>query len=485
MKSKFICLFMSCLLVFSSLSMTIASAQTVECEYPFVLVRGMDFDGLYLDLGTDNESNCLKSFTFFGVLGTVLKACTGYIKTQSLDGFTAHIVDYVDYILGSMACDEDGNSKYNVSVYEYPLSVDNYPDLIASLEYSFKGEQGILREAIEEYGAENVYYMNYDWRLDPMDNADVLNNLIEQAKSDHNAEKVNLVCCSMGGIITDAYIYEYGAGSLNKCVFDSSVFCGTDVVTDLFQGKVEITGITLGNYFTSDISCDCISSLLIESGIFDWTANFAMKFVDAEKDYVYKNLLIDVFGTMPALWALVQCDDYEACLDYMFPTQADREKYSGVIERADKLQEMMSGMDELLLSLQEQGVAVAVVASYGTPLIPVYASAATCGDSFLETHLMLGRAVTANENDQLPSDYIAADADRLSPDRCVDLSTVLFPEYTWAISGSPHVAASYGTDFSEFLFWIVNYDGQPTVDSNPDYPQFMKSGDDEHLEFFN
>ncbi|MCD7827398.1 MAG: hypothetical protein LUG85_02520 [Clostridiales bacterium] len=485
MKRKLICSIMSVILIFSSfLSVTaFAESGSTECEYPFVLIRGMDFNGLYVDIGTENEEECLKPITFTGVIRTVFNALGGYIKTGTLDGFTDPILDYVNEIMGSMACDENGNSVYNVSSPEYPLAVSNYPELLEALADS-TSEQGILKEAVEEYGAENVYYMVYDWRLDPLDNCDKLYDLIELAKSEHDAEKVNLVCCSMGGIITDAYLYKYGCESFNKIIFDSTVFCGTDVVTELFQGKVNITGETLSNYVTGMISSGFISNILEKSGIFDRLAELAMKFVEQEKDYVYENFLVNTFGTMPALWALVQCEDYQACLDYMFPTEADREKYSGLIERADALQEMMSGMDEILTALPEQGVAVAVVASYGSALAPVYESANTAGDSFLESHLMLGRAVVANHNEQLPDDYTADDETKLSPDRCVDLSNCLFPEYTWAICGSPHVAASYGTDFSEFLFWLVNYDGQPTVTSNPNYPQFMLSGSDEHLELF-
>ena len=281
----------------------------------------------------------------------------------------------------------------------------------------------------------------------------------------------------MGGAVVDAYIYEYGCESLNKCIFDGTVFCGTYVVTDLFQGKVQITGTGL-EYFLYDKMGDnnFLVKTLSTSGLLDAVAGVAMKFVDRYKGYVYDNFLRDTFVTMPALWAIVLPEEYDACIEYMFPTEEDKAKYANVIAQADELHEIMSGMDELLLSLPEQGVEVAVFAGYDMSPVPVYARSASHGDNVLESALMLGRARVANFGEELDGD-----SSMMSPDKQVDLSTCLFPEYTWAIKDMPHVSCGYGTEMSDFLFWLVEYDGQPTVYSNPQYPQFMISSADEML----
>lgn len=488
---KLICVFLSLIMIFGISFSAVASSDvvtdqssSVKSEYPFVLVRGMDFSGLYLDYGTENEKNCIQNLSFINIMKTIIKGVGAYVKTGSIRGLMDVALEYTDSVLGSMACDNNGDSLYNVSVETYPTAVSDYPELLNDDAASMSNERGILKSAAERYGAENVYYFTYDWRLDPSDTADSLNALIEQAKADHNAEKVNIICCSMGGVVVDFYMYEYGFNSINKCVFNSSTFCGTYVTTDLLSGKVEITETALYNYFSNLIDSSFVADCLSKIGVFDSLSKLAMTIIDSEKEYVYDSFLRDTFCTMPAVWALVQPEKYDECIDYMFPTEQMKEEYAGLISRADELQKVMAGMDDLLLSLPENGVKVVVVGSYNTPLIPVYESAATQGDGVLETALMLGGANVTNIGESFDESYIASDPEKLSPDRCVDLSSVLFPEYTWAIKDAEHVSGSYGTDYSDFLFWLIDYDGQPTVSSSDRYPQFMVSDSEGSLAVF-
>ncbi len=445
--------------------------QQTGSDEPLVIVRGMDFDGLYTDKGTASEQNCIKSPSFFETARFASDFITTLITNKTLD--IENTVKFIDGILGSMACDENGNSLYNVSTVKYPLAVCNYPDLVEEYGKVGEGETALVRNGVEHYGEDNVYFLVYDWRLDPSDLADELNTLIEQAKKDHNSKKVDLICCSMGGIVTDFYLYEYGASSIDSLVFNSSTFCGTYVTTELFQGKVLITGDMLKNYVGDLVDSPFFVNVLDALHIFDFIADTAMKIVDKYKDYIYDNLLRDTFATMPSLWACVQPEDYEECIEYMFPTKELKERYSGLIEKTDKLHEVMEQMDSLLLSLPEQGVKVSVISGYNTQMVPVYPSAAYQSDGTLEASLMLGRAVVSETGKTLGDDY---KAERLSPDKCVDLTNVLFPESTWAIRNAPHVLGKYGTTIGDFVMTLLLSDVQPSVTMYPEYPQFMNNG---------
>ena len=456
---------------------TITETDLPDSEYPFVVCRGMDFDGLTTDLGLETERNALNPIETSDIISTLAKCVGNAVKEGSLDGIMPPLMEYLEYVMGGLACDENGESVHNTTMKSYPLAIGNYPDYLEEHSEIAPMEHGIVMEGVERYGADKVYYYAYDWRYSPVDTCDGLNDMIELAKAEHGTDKVNLVCASMGGAVVDAYIYEYGCESLNKCIFDGTVFCGTYVVTDLFQGKVQITGTGL-EYFLYDKMGDnnFLVKTLSTSGLLDAVAGVAMKFVDRYKGYVYDNFLRDTFVTMPALWAIVLPEEYDACIEYMFPTEEDKAKYANVIAQADELHEIMTGMDELLLSLPEQGVEVAVFAGYDMSPVPVYARSASHGDNVLESALMLGRARVANFGEELDGDSAM-----MSPDKQVDLSTCLFPEYTWAIKDMPHVSCGYGTEVSDFLFWLVEYEGQPTVYSNPQYPQFMISSADERL----
>ena len=480
---KAVSILLSVLLVFSISVVSFAEEtqnDLIDSEYPLVVCRGMDFDGLTGDLGLETEHNALKPIEFGGIVSTLAKCVANAMKEGSLDGIMPPLMEYLDYIMGELACDENGESVYNTTMKSYPLAIGNYPEYLEDHSEVAPMEHGIVMTGVQRYGADKVYYYAYDWRFSPADTCDGLNDMIELAKAEHGTDKVNLVCASMGGAVVDAYLYEYGTESLNKCIFDGTVFCGTYVVSDLLQGKVLITGTGL-EYFLYDKLGD--NNFLVKSlkavGLLDSVADIAMKFVDRYKGYVYDNFLRDTFVTMPALWAIVLPDEFEACIEYMFPTEEDKAKYSNIIEEATELNEMMSGMDDLLLSLPEKGVEVAVFAGYHMSPVPVYERSASHGDNVLESALMLGRARVANFGEELEGE-----SEMMSPDKQVDLSECLFPEYTWAIKDMPHVSCGYGTEMADFLFWLLEFDGQPTVTSNPMYPQFMISSADENLVLF-
>ncbi len=477
---KVISIILSLLLIFGTSVVAFATeteSEVADAEYPFVICRGMDFDGLTMDLGLETERNALNPIEIGDIVSTLAKCVGNAVKEGSIDGIMPPLMEYLDYVMGGLACDNNGNSVHNTTMKSYPLAISNYPDYLEEHKEIAPMEHGIVMGAVDRYGADNVYYYAYDWRFSPRDTCDGLNKMIELAKAEHNTDKVNLVCASMGGAVVDAYIYEYGTNSLNKCIFDGTVFCGTYVVTDLFQKKVLITGTGL-EYFLYDKMGDnnFLVKMLATTGILDTVASLAMKFVDRYIDYVYDNFLIDTFVTMPALWAIVLPDEFDACIETMFPTEEDKAHYAEVIKEAYELNEMMTGMDELLLSLPEKGVEVAVFAGYHMSPVPVYERSASHGDNVLESALMLGRARVANFGEELEGESAM-----MSPDKQVDLATSLFPEYTWAIKDMPHVSCGYGTEVADFLFWLVEFEGQPTVTSNPQYPQFMISSADENL----
>lgn len=482
---KILCVLLSFIFVFGSAFSAAAVGDDDSAsapDYPIVIVRGMDFSGLYLNYGEENQTPCIATPDKNVILSAVAANVKSLLTSKSLD--VDSILNVVDGMLGSMACDKNGDSLYNVGLETYTLSVANYPNLLRQITATSTAEIGIVANAIDYYGADNVYYFTYDWRLDPLDICDKLNNMIEQAKADHNTDKVDLICCSMGGIMTDAYIYKYGSASLNKCVFNSSTFCGAYVSDDLFRGKVLITDDMLYNFVSDKIDSEFFVKVLKVLGLFKFAEKIAMQIVDKYKDYIYDNLLRDCFATMPSLWALVQPEHYEDCINYMFPTDELKAEYAGLIARADRLHEMTLQMDDVIRSLPENGVKTAVVASYDTQQIPVYESAQLQCDGTLDTAPMLGKATVSKMRDTLGDDYVPDDPSRLSPDRCIDLSNVLLPEYTWAVKGSPHVSGSHNTDMGEFIFWILTYDGQPTVHTNPDYPQFMVSNGKEEISKF-
>lgn len=444
-----------------------------KCEtYPVVLIRGMDFGGLTVDYGTENETPAI-NVDIPEIIKSVFKAVFTGIFTFSLDNAFGIVLECAHDIFKYMSIDNKGESVYNIGQPKYPESAENYEELCNG----GVGEFGMIRTCIEKLPDGHTYYLNYDWRLDPFVISDEINKLVNTAIEETGHDKVNIVCCSMGGLMTVAYLTEYGYEKVNRCLFMSSTFCGAQVASDLLCGKIEITADNLYNFLVSLVSDKPAVKFLISGlekiGMFKGLTKITDFIVENYKSDIYDKVLKPVFCNTLSLWGLVQPEDYETAKKFVFGDKT--EENAVIISKADKLNEMMNGRTKLINKMIEDGVEIAVVAHYDAPLAPVYENADFNGDGTLETYQMSGYATVAKYGETLGDDYVAENPEYLSPDRVVDLSTALFPEYTYIIKGATHVGGNYGSEYADFLVWLLTYDGEFYAGANERYPQFMVS----------
>lgn len=457
-------------------------ATCTDC--PVVIVRGMDVAGLYIDKGTENERNAIE-FDLGDLLSMLYKGISGAIKAKDADPFFQAIIDYVKVLLDGYAMNEDGTSKHNISVEKYPESIENYPDLWDKVGDG--SEYGMARTCSERLPADHTYFFTYDWRLDPYVIADEIAETVDRAIKNSGHDKVTIVCASMGGIMTVAYLTKYGYSKVERCVFMSSTFCGAQIASDVLTGKIVLTADGMYNYF-SDLLSDltggnaavaAVMKTLKTVGAFKILEKLGDYIVTNYKDETYERALKPDFAYMPVLWGLVQAEDYDDAVDFIFGDKAD--EHADFLAYGERLQKMMANRTALISKMIDDGVDVAIVSNYDKAMAPLYEHSYFTGDGVLETYEMSGYATVAKYGETLGDDYVPAKAEYLSPDRCVDLSTALFPEYTYVIKDAPHVASSYGTDYGEFFFWLVTGEGDFYAGANENYPQFMLSGSDQHL----
>lgn len=477
---KILCVILALVL---GLSCSVAAfAEGTQPENPIVIVRGMDFGGLILDQGTENERPAM-SVAAGPIVASVFKGLFMSIF-KGTEAFADMAIEIAGGIFSPLACDKNGNSIEKISVREYPLAVSNYPE---QLETIFNtpggGEDAIVHEAIDRYGAENVYYVTYDWRLDPYETAKKINNTVNRALEDSGAQKVRIICCSLGGVMTQAYLDEYGYSKVENCIFLSSAIYGSYCSSDPYAGKVGIDVDILMTFLNDSLSdLKPLWTVLKVLGLVDGVAGFANKLMDEHKEKVYAELMRSTFATWPGLWGMQQTADFDAAKKLMFG--GVEEEYAGLITKIDKYQQYRLQRDEFLTKMQADGVNVMLLTSYGKPHIPAFEHSYVQSDAVLETELMSAGATVAPYGKTLGDDYVAADPTKLSPDRVVDASTCLFPEYTWFIKDAPHVCCQYGSDVADMLFWLSEFDGQPTVKSNEKYPQFQYCDEEQNLYFF-
>lgn len=458
---------------------------------PFVLVTGMDVLPLYKDYGTEDEQKVwgLTGDSFLTLGKELIKPVLKLAADKDKDAFSLSLLSAVDSMFEYLKCDDNGDSLYNIQTPQFPASMADYEWVYAD---EVKDEQGILNAAVEKYGAENVYFYNYDWRLDPLCHADGLNELIESIKAEKGCDKVNLACCSMGGTVSMAYLYKYGHNSIRNFMLLSTAFQGVTAVGDMFEGDLYIEKnalirrvVNLGKGDLKEFLFKALMYAVDKTGLADTLVDWANGVIDNAIDNIIDILLKDTFGKMPGIIDLITAEDYEDSKEFML----DAEKNAEIIKRCDEyIYNVQSKAKEILDSAKSDGTGVYVVCQYNMQALPVTHSSDLNNDLLIDVKYASAGAVCADLGCTLPESYVQAVDDghnHLSPDNVIDASTCMYPDSTWFIKDQAHVDYNVGPT-TDFIFWLADSDSQLTVYDNAQYSQFMIFDyDDNTLESMN
>lgn len=454
--------------------------ETVETDTPVIVVRGMNFaGGLQYDRGTENARPANVKFDAGVLFKYLTKTLATLVTTFSMDAAVSVICEYIVTLFSAYPCDENGDSVHsNISAEWYPEAVVNYPEAI---DRAAVDEISLVASLADRYGADMVYYFVYDWRLDPMDNADLLNETVETALSDHGCDKVDIICCSMGGSITMAYLSEYGYENVDTVISNTSVMFGTDIITDLFRGKVCFEPDTLETFICASVpALSGIIKFGNMTGGLDVLCKIVNDFAKKYEEKIYNETLIPTFATLPGFWSMMKAEYYPEARQFIF--EGKEEQYAGLLTRLDAFYNNVSSRrEEILDEAIAGGMKLAVVAAYNTPIAPVYEHAKYQADGVVETAPMSGGAITSVIGKELTSEQLSGDSKYISPDKCINANTCLYKDYTWFIKDAGHVIGRYASDCAYFLFTLLESEAQPTIGTFSQYPQFMLSGAEEAL----
>lgn len=441
-------------------------------DVPFILVAGMNVMPLY-----DGNSQVwpLTQDRIVSLATDISSPLSRLVKSKDYKAFGEEALPLIYSALSALECDFDGESVYNITAPIYNENMSSYPELYGTED---KDEPGIVRAACDKYGAENVYFYNYDWRLDPLVHADGLRELVETAMNEHNADRVNIACCSMGGTVVMSYLYKYGAENVKNVIMLSTAFQGVEAVGAMLSGELYIDKDALFNRIC-DLGKTDITSLFYNiltiaadtAGLGTAVENICADVLNELKDEIYSSVLKKVFGYMPGIIDLTAGADYENAKSFMLDDNIN----ARLISRCDEyIYNVQMNAKSILEKAAENGANVYIVCQYGLQGLPVYSHTASNTDLLIDVKYASGGAVSADLGEILPEDYVqAADIshDHISADRMIDASTCMFPEYTWFIKNQAHVDYNVG-DSTDFILYLADSDEQITV-YNGMYPQFM------------
>ena len=481
---RLLALFLTLLLMFS-LAAPASAAQlgTTGSQVPLVLLGGdgdtlYDKDGNYLfqidDLGhlVDGSSkqellrsvaNVLQPFLLQGLL------------LNQWDPYYEALEKEIGELTEGVRLDENGNVTNGSDI-----SKEHRDEVLQNMTVDKKGKKGY-------YGYQD-YRFWYDWRLDPMEVADELHAYIEAIRSVTGAEKVALVGRCVGCNIMLAYIAKYGDDAVYGFGLDGTSSNGGEFISEAISGKFRLDGPAierflidydeLGMFQVSDFVLATVD-LLVKSGAVErLDAVTRATIYDKVAKGVTSALSTSTFFTMPCYWGFVRAEDYDDAIEYVFGPEGSekRVKYAGLIEKLDRYHtEVVERIPDLMQGLADQGSNLAIVSKYGFQIVPTCESSDAVADQYASVKNSSFGATTSTIYGTLPDDYIAArEAEGkgryISPDRQVDASTCLFPDYTWFTKGARH--GNWTRTENELMYTVTTAERQLTIDDF-DLTQFM------------
>lgn len=466
------------LTIIFSLCVPVFAAKECDCGIlPVVYVPGFG-EGIYLNPGTEDEISVFppEQEAIDEALPDIIKAVVAGLILRNYEAFGTYAIKAADLLIGGMACNPDGTSPENVGIE--PVSLPT-ADTHKIVNYEFS--------ALDVDEPVGDYYFAYDWRLDPVENAKDLKTFIDHIKALTGHDEIVLSCHSQGNTVVASYLHLYGSDGIAKLVFLSPAYQGLSLVGALLTrtATVEGKGEAVIEYIKGIMDYDSVQNQLIialissleKIGLLDCILGVLQDILDSQLDRVFDEFLIDVMGTMPGVWSFVPADQYEEAKEKTF---RGLEKYDELEKKTDYYHyNVKIKITELIDAAKANGTAVVIAAGYDISNIPVTEEEATHADFLVDTKYMTIGATCAPISGTLGDGYKQADTscghNHVSADNKIDASTCAYPEHTWFIKGNAH--NEFGTAYRNFITWAIHYDGQPTIHSDEQYPQFLEDKD--------
>ena len=477
---KIVCLTLAIVLAALAFIMPVSAAGAT----PLVIVDGFNSTKLYKNFGTENETEA-----FFGddtdvetmiteVGGAFITGCIKYgYADKDYEAFSQSFIPTLNKYFEPIAYNTDGTPK--------DTTIGFYRTTDAIADYSAEEKANLTTFATETakgYGEENTYNFSYDWRADPVEVAEELNDFIGEIKVKTNSRKVNVVALSLGSAIVLAYLAEHGGNDINNLVFASPAWQGTSLVGNLFSGNVELDIYAVENYLvkSADVSATTHIAAYIISFIASYEGLSHEYFGDLNATlqgvlpYVYRDTLIPLMAGMPGLWALVPDEDFVAAKDFLFPEGVDA-NLEAII---NKYHDIQIDAKNIIEDAEDDGMNFGIVLGYNRQMVPINEEYEQ-SDEVIDVANMSGGATCAlylqayDDWGQVYNQKIKDGHNHLSWDYKIDASTCMFPEQTWFIKNMKHSGYNLQEGTLDTILWLLNAKEQYTVFSDKEnHPQF-------------
>ncbi len=480
---RIVCLTLALIMAGLAFVMPVSAAGAT----PLVMIDGIGSTKLYKNFGTEEEELIFSGDEEFikGIIedagGALLGGLISFgIGNKDFDALADKVLPVVNKYLADIGFNPDGTPvNETIGFYRTTEPVSNYT------EEQKAGLSTFALAYAEKHGEENVYNFTYDWRADPIENANQLNEFISAVKAKTNCKKVNMVAMSQGSTVALAYLNAFGGHHLKNIVFAAPAWQGTSTVGDVFTNNLELDAFTLENYLvqlangsaTTHIAAFIISFIATYDGLTREYLGDLNGFVTGILPRTYTDSLIPYFVGMPGMWSLCPAEDYEAGKEFLFDSHGLKidPEYE---KKIDAYHDIQVNAKSVVENAMAHGANFYIVCGYNCqmpPISPEYESS----DAVIETRYMSGGATCAKylqSNKDWGKIYTQKNKDghnHVSWDAKVDASTCMFPEYTWFIKNQQHNNYNLENGSMDIVLWLLDSNERVTVTTDiENYPQF-------------
>lgn len=334
------------------------------------------------------------------------------------------------------------------------------------------------------YDGNGEYTFKYDARLDPVDIAHELDDFIALVREDTGMHDIELIGSSYGTSVVVAYLHEYGWDGIDSVLLCVPSMEGVNFVGELFSGTFHFDPDAVEAFvggMIDDENINLLISILNDLGILD--ALLAMVVEPVLQVAVLgalEDIIHDVFGTHPAMWAFVDDAHFYKALENIYGEDwnEDTEEYHEMIDRIVYFHENIKVKDrEIMQAAMDDGVHMNIICKYNIAPFPFSKDGNFTGDGFVALETASLGATVAMNGEKLPADYVQqnhTDYNLMSPDRVIDASTCFLPFNTWFIKDLAH------GDKPGYYYDLLNVIVYNDLDvfTDPAVPQFLTDSDD-------
>ena len=317
----------------------------------------------------------------------------------------------------------------------------------------------------------------YDWRADPFKSAEQLNDFVKYLTEDLGFEQVCIECHSYGGIVLLTYLSQYGTDKVYSCCFNASAVYGAAFAGELLKGDVNLSDDALTEFLKGlfshndyELLLNSLADAMKKAGLTGFVSDFVNDIFTKLSDTIWKNSIVPIFGNWPSIWALCPDEDFDEAYNFIFGRifAGDGKDHSGLLEKINRYNTEVRSVREEKLDLINSETNMYVIARYGYYGVPLGSIWLANTDTVLNTEAESFGATCKSISQE---DIFDTSNKYVSPNGAIDASSCLFPDQTWFIRNCKHTQKD--DSINEFVSSLLHYDGQATIDTMEQYPQYL------------